>query len=190
MRKVVFGINMTADGFCSHTDGIADEELHEYFTALLRNADILLSGRITYELMVPFWPDLVKNPSGEQAMDEFARVYDSLEKIVVSTTLKQVEDKHTRIVRGNIAEEVLALKKLPGRDIAIGSLSIASQLSQHDLIDEYHFVIHPIVAGKGPRMFSAAKLQDSLRLILVGSKTFQSGVVALHYTRHQVSTHL
>ncbi len=183
MRTVVFGINITADGFCDHTDGIADDELHEYFTGLLRNAGVLLFGRVTYQLMVPYWPDVAKSQSETAVINEFARVFDALDKIVFSTTLKQVEDDRTRIVRGEVAAEVLALKHKPGKDICIGSLSIASQLSTRGLIDEYHFIVHPVVAGKGPRLFDTVKPQNSLRLDLIGSKTFQSGVVALHYRR-------
>jgi dihydrofolate reductase len=183
MRKVVFAINMTADGYCSHADGIADEELHRYFTRLLRNANLILSGRITYQLMVPYWPDLARTQSDTEATNEFARVFDALDKIVFSTTLTHLEGTNTRIVRANPAEEVLTLKQQPGKDIAIGSLSIASQLSQRGLIDEYHFVVHPVVAGKGPRLFESVKLQDSLRLDLIGSETFHSGVVALHYRK-------
>lgn len=183
MRKVIFGINITADGFCDHTDGIADDELHEYFTGLLRNAGVLLFGRVTYQLMVPYWPDVAKSQSETAVINEFARVFDALDKIVFSTTLKQVEDDRTRIVRGEVAAEVLALKHKPGEDICIGSLSIASQLSTRGLIDEYHFIVHPVVAGKGPRLFDTVKPQNSLRLDLIGSKTFQSDVVALHYRR-------
>ncbi|HEY6951317.1 MAG TPA: dihydrofolate reductase family protein [Bacteroidota bacterium] len=183
MRKVVFAINSTADGYCSHTDGIPDEELHEYFTNLLRSASVILSGRITYQLMVPYWPDVARNKSETGATMEFARVYDSLDKVVFSTTLKHVEGKNTRIVNGNITEEVMALKRQPGKDICVGSLSIASQLSQVGLIDEYRFVIHPVVAGKGPRLFETVKLQERLLLDLVGSKTLHSGVVALHYSK-------
>ena len=184
MRKVVFGINTTADGFCGHTDMVPDEESGEYFTNLLRNASVILSGRITYQLMVPYWPDVARNQSETGATMEFARVYDSLEKVVFSTTLTHVEDKNTRLVRTNVAEEVLALKQQSGKDICVGSLSIASQLSDRGLIDEYHFVVHPVVAGKGPRLFDTVKQQDTLRLDLLDSKTFQSGVVALHYKKH------
>jgi dihydrofolate reductase len=183
MRKVVFAINITADGFCSHTDMIADEELHEYFTRLLRSGDLLLYGRITYQLMVPYWPDVAKNQSEGKASNEFARVFDSLDMVVFSTTLRHVEGNKTRIVRSNIAEELLALKRQPGKDILVGSLSIASQLSERGLIDEYHFVVHPVVAGKGPRLFEIVKPQNTLRLDLVASETLQSGVVALHYRR-------
>src|SRR5512137_1194878 len=107
MRKVVFAINITADGYCSHTDGIADEELHEYFTGVLRNAGLLLYGRITYQLMVPYWPEIARNQSETEATNEFARVFASLDMVVFSTTLKHVEGSNRRIVRSNLAEEVL-----------------------------------------------------------------------------------
>lgn len=184
MRKVVFAINITADGYCSHMDMIADEELHEYFTEVLRNASHLLFGRITYQLMVPYWPDVARKQSETEATNEFARVFDSLDKVVFSTTLKQADGNNTRIVRAHVAEEVLALRQQPGKDICVGSLSIASQLSERGLIDEYHFVVHPVVAGKGPRLFETLKLQERLRLDFLGSKTFQSGVVALRYRKH------
>ena len=184
MRKVVFAINITADGYCNHTDMIADEELHEYFTRLLRDASLLLFGRTTYQLMVPYWPDVARNQSEAEASNEFARVFDSLEKVVFSTTLKDVGGNNTRIVRTSIAEEVLALKQQPGKDICVGGLSIASQLSERGLIDEYHFVVQPFVVGKGPRLFETVKPQDKLQLDFLGSKTFQSGVVALHYRKH------
>ncbi len=184
MRKVVFAINITADGYCGHTDMIADEELHKYFTEVLRNANLLLFGRITYQLMVPYWPQIAKTQSETKATNEFARVFDSLDKVVFSTTLKQVEGNDTRIVRANVADEVIALKQQPGKDICVGSLSIASQLSERDLIDEYQFVVHPVVAGKGPRLFDTVKLQERLRLDFIGSKIFRSGVVVLQYKKH------
>ena len=184
MRKVVFAINTTADGYCSHTDAIADKELHEFFTGMLRNAGLLLFGRITYQLMVPYWPDVAKNQSETESENEFARVFDSLDKVVFSTTLNHVEGNNTRIVRTNLAEEVLALRQQPGKDIFVDSLSLASQLSERGLIDEYHFVVHPVIAGKGPRLFDTVKLQDRLLLELIGSKTFQSGAVALHYRKN------
>jgi dihydrofolate reductase len=185
MRKVVFAINISADGYCSHTDMIADEELHRYFTEVLRNANLLLFGRITYQLMVPYWPDIAKNQSETEASNEFARVFDSLDKVVFSKTLKHVEGHNTRIVRANVAEEVLALKQLHGKNICVGSLSIASQLSERGLIDEYQFVVHPVIAGKGPRLFETVKPQERLRLKFIGSKTFRSGVVALQYRKHK-----
>jgi dihydrofolate reductase len=91
MRKVVFAINITTDGYCGHTDGIADEEVLDFHSELLRDRGLLLFGRITYQLMVPYWPNVAKTQSGTRAANEFARVFDSLEKVVFSTTLKQVE---------------------------------------------------------------------------------------------------
>jgi dihydrofolate reductase len=183
MRKVIFAINITADGYCGHTDGIADEELHEYFTGVLRDAGILLYGRITYQLMVPYWPEITKSQSETAATNEFARVFDSLEKVVFSTTLNHVEGNNTRIVRSNLEKEVLSLKQQPGKDICVGSLSIASQLSGLGLIDEYQFVVHPVIAGKGPRLFETVKPKERLLLDFVGSKTFHSGAVALQYRK-------
>jgi dihydrofolate reductase len=185
MRKVIFAINITADGYCDHRDGIADDELHEYFTGLLRNAGVLLFGRITYQLMVPYWPEVAKSQSESAATNEFARVFDSLDKVVFSTTLKEIAGNNTRIARANVAEEVLALKQKPGKDICAGSLSIASALSDRGLIDEYHFVVHPVLAGKGPRLFDTLKPKETLLLDFIGLKTFQSGVVALHYRKQE-----
>ncbi len=183
MRKVVFGINISADGFCGHTSMIADDELHRYFTRLLQNAGVILYGRTTYQLMVPYWPDVAKNPSENEATNEFARVFTSLDMVVFSTTLKNVEGANRRLARADLADEVLGLKQQPGKDICVGSLSLASQLSKRGLIDEYRFVVHPVVAGNGPRLFDTITADETLPLRLLGSETFQSGVVALHYAK-------
>ncbi|PJZ76330.1 dihydrofolate reductase family protein [Leptospira neocaledonica] len=183
MKKIVFAINITTDGFCSHTDMIADDQLHKYFTDLLRKGSIMLYGRITYQLMVPFWPEVARDQSMSEISNEFARVFTSLDKILFSTTLKQTEETNTRLVSGNIIEEILQLKQQSGKDILVGSLSLATQLLEHDLIDEYRFVVHPVIAGKGPRLFDAVNLQQTLRLDFLGSETFQSGVIALHYKK-------
>ncbi len=183
MRKVVFAFNFTADGYASHTDGIADEELHDYFTGVLRDASVILYGRTTYQLMVPYWPDIAKAQSETRSENDFARAFNSLDIVLFSTTLKHVEGTNTRIVRGNVAEEVTALKRQPGKDICVGSLSIASQLSECGLIDEYRILIHPVIAGKGPRLFETVRLQEKLRLDFLDSKTLRSGVVALHYKK-------
>jgi dihydrofolate reductase len=181
MRNIFFAINTTIDGYCSHTDMIADDDLHEYLTVLLRKADVILYGRKTYELMVPYWPDIARDQSETPATNEFARIFDRLDRIVFSTTLKSVEDNNTRIVNGSIAEEVLKLKQRPGKDIAIGSLSIASPLIELGVIDAYYIVVHPVVAGKGPRLFESDALKERLLLKLTGSETFRSGAIALHY---------
>ena len=184
MRKVVFGINITLDGGCDHTNMIADNELHEYFTGLLRNTDIEIFGRNTYHLMYPYWHEVAVNQSGTKVINEFARTFDSIPKIVFSTTLKNVDWNNTSLMHSNLQEEIVKLKQQPGKSIEIGSINIASQLTQLGLIDEYHIVVHPIVARKGPRLFELEDMKVNLHLKLVGTKTFHSGVVALHYKKH------
>jgi dihydrofolate reductase len=183
VRKVVFAINATTDGCCDHTDMIADEELHKYFTGLLRNASTLLYGRITYQLMVPYWPEIARTQSETAASNEFARVFDAINRVVFSTTLTHVEGNNARIVRANLAQEVLTLKQQTGKDICVGILTIASQLSGFGLIDEYQFAVHPVIAGRGPRLFETVALQNRLRLDFVGMKSLHSGVVVLHYRK-------
>lgn len=183
MRKVVFAINISADGYCGHTGMIADEELHKFFTGILRSGSQILYGRITYELMVPFWPEVAKNQSESETTNEFARVFDSMEKVLFSRTLKSVQDPNSRLATRSLADEVTALKKESGKDIFVGSLSLASQLSELRLIDEYHFVVHPVLVGQGPRLFETVTLHESLRLEFLGSETFRSGTNVLHYKR-------
>jgi len=180
MRKVTFAINITLDGYCGHESGIADDEQHEYFTGLLRDSDIHIFGRDTYHLMYPYWHDVAVNQSETKVINEFARTFDSIPKIVFSTTLKSVEWNNTTLLHSNLREEIIKLKGRPGKNIAIGSLKIASQVAGWNLIDEYHLVFHPVIAGKGPRLFESV---ENLTLKLVGSKTFRSGVVALHYKK-------
>lgn len=183
MRNVIFAINVTIDGYFGHEDMIADEELHEYFTGHMRNAGIVLYGRKTYQLMFPFWHTVAEHQTEDRATNEFARVIDSIDKIVFTQTLKDVESKTTTISRAKIEVVLQELKNQPGKDIYIGSLSIASYLTQLDMIDEYYFVVHPVVAGRGPRLFEADGLKERLPLELTGSKTFRSGVIALHYKK-------
>ncbi len=180
MRNVVFAINITVDGCCGHESVVADDELHEYFTGLLQDSDIEVFGRNTYHLMYPYWHDVAVNQSETKATNAFARTFDSMQKIVFSTTLKSVEWNNTTLLHSNLQEEIVKLKGQPGKNISVGGLNIASQLAQSGLIDEYRFLVQPIVAGKGPRLFESGK---NLALKLVGSKTFRSGVVALHYTK-------
>ena len=181
MRNLIYAINITLDGCCDHTKQIADEETHEYFTNLLRDVDLLAFGRKTYQLMVPYWPEVAKNQSETKAMNEFARTFDSINKIVFSRSLDSAEDKHTRIVRTNLHDEILKLKQEQGKNILIGGVSVPSQLMELGLVDEYRFVVSPIVAGEGRRLLEGVSLRERLQLKLVESKIFKSGCVALHY---------
>ena len=183
MRKLIFGINSTLDGCVDHTKQIADEETHEYFTHLMRDADLLVYGRKTYQLMVPFWPDVAKNQSMTKASNEFARVFDSINKLVFSRSLESAEDKNTRIVRTNLHDEILKLKQQQGNNILVGGVDIPSQLMELGLVDEYRFVVGPTLAGAGRRLLEGVSLPEKLQLKLVESKFFKSGCVALHYSK-------
>ena len=183
MRNVIFAINITLDGCCDHTKMIADEEIHEYFTRLMRDVDLLVFGRKTYQLMVPFWPEVAKNQSMTKASNEFARTFDSINKIVFSRSLASAEDRNTRIVRTNLHDEILKLKQEQGKNILIGGVSIPSQLIELGLVDEYRFVVSPIVAGEGRRLSEGIGLQERLQLTFVESKIFKSGCVALRYLK-------
>ena len=184
MRNLIFAINITLDGCCDHTKSIANEEVHEFFAHLMRDVDVLVYGRKTYQLMVPFWPDVAKNHSGEtRAINEFAQAFDSVKNIIVfSQSLDRAEGKNTRIVRGNLEDEILKLKQEPGKNIATGGVSIPSQLIELGLVDEYYFVVHPMVVGEGRRL-DGFSLPESLELKLVESKVFDSGHVALRYLK-------
>jgi len=183
MRNVIFAINITLDGCCDHTKQIADEETHEYFTRLMRDVDLQVFGRKTYELMVPYWPDIAKSHSETKAENEFADAFVSVNKVVFSRTLGSAEDKNTRIVRTNLRDEILRLKQEQGKNILTGGVSIPSQLIELGLVDEYRFVVGPIVAGEGRRLLEGVSLQERLQLKLVESKVFKSGCVALRYLK-------
>src|SRR5579859_1796511 len=183
MRNVIFGINITLDGCCDHTTQFADEETHEYWTGVLREADLLVYGRKTYELMVPYWPDVAKTQSETKALNEFAQVFDSISRVVFSRTLDSAEDKNTRIVRTDLRNEILRLKKEQGKNILTGGVSIPSQLIELGLVDEYRFVVGPVIAGEGRRLLDGVSLPEKLQLKLLESKIFKSGCVALHYLK-------
>ena len=183
MRKIIFAINLTLDGCCDHTKQVADDETHEYFTDLLREIDLLVFGRITYQLMVPFWPEVAKSQSMTKASNEFAQKFDSINKIVFSRSLDSVEDKNTRIIRTNLEDEVLKLKQEEGKNILVGGVSVPSQLIEFGLVDEYRFVIGPIVVGEGRRLLDDVSLRESSQLKFVESKIFKSGCVALRYLK-------
>jgi dihydrofolate reductase len=183
MRNVIFAINVTLDGCCDHTKQTVDEEKLEYFTQLLREVDLQVFGRKTYQLMVPYWPEIAKDQSATKADKEFVRVFDSIKKIVFSRSLDRAEDKNTRIVRTNLRDEILKLKQEQGKNILVGGVDIPSQLIELGLVDEFRFVVGPIVAGEGRRLFEGVSLPEKLRLKLVESKTFKSGSVLLRYLK-------
>jgi dihydrofolate reductase len=183
MRNVIFAINITIDGCCDHTKTIAAEGVLNYFTQLLGEADLLVFGRKTYQLMVPYWPDIAKSQSETSAENEFAKLFVSKNKIVFSRTLNSAEADNTRIVRTNLHDEILKLKQGQGKNILVGGVDVPSQLIKLDLVDEYRLIVQPIVAGEGRRLLEGISLQKRLQLRLVESKIFKSGCIALRYLK-------
>src|SRR5690349_21957195 len=183
MRNLIFAINITLDGCCDHTKQSVDDETLEYFTHLTREAGLQIFGRKTYQLMVPYWPEVLKNQSATKADTEFARAFDSINKLVFSRTLAGADDRNTRVVRTNLRDEILKLKQEPGKNILVGGVDLPSQLIELGLVDEYRFVIGPIVAGAGRRLLEDVSLPEKLQLKLVDSRIFASGCVALRYVK-------
>jgi dihydrofolate reductase len=178
VRKIIAGINMTLDGFCDHTAIIPDDEIHQHYADLLSNADTIIFGRITFQLM-KYWQTVAENPTGNKAIDEFAVIMNSIPKIVFSRTLKNAEWESAKLASRAIEEEVLELKKQSGKDILVGSRSLIIQLMKLNLIDEYQLCIHPVVAGSGLPLFE--NMNDRIILKLIKTKTFDAGAVALYY---------
>ncbi len=183
MRNVIFAINITLDGCCDHTASNPDDEVLEYFTGLTREADLQVFGRITYELMVPYWPDVANDRSASKADKEFAQAFVSLNKLVFSRSLDSVEDKNTRIVRTDLRDEILNLKQEPGKNILVGGVDIPSQLIKLGLVDEFRFVVSPVIAGDGRRLLEGVNLPEKLQLKFADAKIFKSGSVALRYEK-------
>ncbi len=172
-------MNMTLDGFCDHTAMIADDEIHQHYNELLSNADTLIYGRITYQLMESYWPSIVENPTGNKPTDDFAVLIDNISKIVFSHTLPHVEWKNTALKNEIIKEEILALKQQAGKNILVGSPSLIVALTQLDLIDEYQLGVQPIILGSGLSLFK--NIKDRVNLKLLKTKTFDCGAIILYY---------
>ena len=184
MRNLIFAINITLDGCCDHTKFNPDDEIMEYFTQLVRDASAFVYGRKTYQLMVPYWPDIAKNNSGDKAENEYAKAFCSVNKMVVfSQSLNSAEAKNTEIVRANLQYTILKLKQEEGKYILTSGVTIPLQLIELGLVDEYRLVVHPIVVVEGRRLFDGINLHEKLQLKLVESKTFKSGSVALRYVK-------
>ncbi len=178
MRKVIAGINMTLDGFCDHAAINPDEEIHQHYTDMLNSGGVILYGRITYQLM-QFWQTLIKNPSGEKTMDDFAIAMDKIPKIVFSHTLKNTEWDSAKLSNQSIEEEVLELKQQSGKDIFVCSPSLIVALTQLGLIDEYQLCVHPVIVGNGLPLFK--NIKERIELKLLKTKTFSSSAVILYY---------
>ncbi|MEO6062557.1 MAG: dihydrofolate reductase family protein [Thermoflexales bacterium] len=180
MRPLRYSINVTLDGCCDHRAGTADVELHRYHAENLAQADAILFGRVTYQMMEAAWrPAAGEWPDWmEPWMVPFARTIDAAKKYVVSSTLEQV-DWNAELVRGDLGKAVQQLKQEPGRGLSVAGIKLALALTELGLIDEYEFVVQPRLAGHGPALF--AGLTKYVDLKLVSQLAFGSGAVVLRY---------
>ena len=183
MGLLTFGLNVTLDGCCDHRVGIADDELHDYFTELMDESGAMLFGRATYELMESAWPAVARDEKAPRAMREWAVKLEAKPKYVVSASRGDFPWINTFRVEGDLQEAVRQLKEKTPRGVLVGSPTLSAALEQLELIDEYRLVVHPILAGHGPTLFQG--LERSRRLELISTKPLKSGQMAIHYRRKE-----
>lgn len=178
MKKVIAAFNMTLDGVCDHTTGIADEDLHKHYAELIDNGGVILYGRTTFQLM-QFWQELLKKPSGEKSRDDFANSIDNIQKLIFSNTLKDTGWDTAKLAKRSLDEEILELKQHAEKDILVGSRSLIIQLLNSNLIDELQICIHPIIEGKGLLLFD--QIENKIMLKLIKTKLLSSGATVFYY---------
>ncbi|MFI9586617.1 dihydrofolate reductase family protein [Streptomyces sp. NPDC052236] len=183
MRKIILMMSLSLDGFMEGPNReidwhLVDDELHRHFNEESRKMGAFLDGRVTYELMADFWPTADTDPSSTEPMVEFAGIWRDMPKFVFSRTLERA-DWNTTIVRDVVVEDIMALKAQPGGDLALGGADLAATFMRHDLIDEYHLYVHPVVIGRGKPLFQPSDRRIDLRL--AETRTFGNGVVLLRY---------
>jgi len=182
MRPLRYSINVTLDGCCDHRVMVADEELHRHAVENLNRADALLFGRVTYEMMEAAWREPAQTGARpdwmEPWMEPFARTIDAAKKYVVSGTLDRV-DWNAELVRGELGKAVQQLRQESGKGLLVGGVKLPLALAELGLIDEYEFVVHPVLVGHGPTLF--AGLSKRVDLKLVSRLELGSGAVAMRY---------
>jgi dihydrofolate reductase len=178
MRPLRYSINITLDGCCDHRAILPDPDLHRHATEGIRQADALLFGRVTYQMMEAGFRAPAPPGTRPDWMEPFARTINAAKKYVVSSTLARV-DWNAELVRGDLATAVQQLKQQPGKGLFTGGVQLPLALAELGLIDEYELVVHPRLVGHGPALF--ARLSKPLDLKLVGRLEFASGAVALRY---------
>ena len=181
MGLLTFALNVTLDGCCDHRVGVADDEMHRYWTRVMDASGAMLFGRRTYELMEDAWPQVARDRNAKPADRNWAKKLEAKPKYVVSTTRRDFPWCNTHHVEGDLAQAVTALKEATPAGVLVGSPQLSAALQRLDLVDEYRFVLHPVVAGHGPYLFQG--LEPSSRLDFVAATRLKSGIVALHYRR-------
>ena len=183
MRKLIYAFNLTLDGCSEHVKQFVDTEMLEDYTQMLETADTFVYGRKTYQIMVPYWPDVLTEPSASKADADFARAFVSRKKVVFSRTLEKIDHPNTRLVRGDLREEVCKMKQEPGKDIIVGGVEVPSELLKLGLIDEFRFLFGPVLVGQGRRLFENVRLPEKQRLKLRETKVLNSGCIVVRYSR-------
>ncbi len=178
MRPLRYSINITLDGCCDHRAIVPDEDLHRHATENLNQADALLLGRVTYEMMQAAWRQPAPAGARPEWMEPFGRTIDAARKYVVSSTLDRV-DWNAELVRGDLGTAVQQLKQKPGKGLFVGGVKLPLALAELGLIDEYEFLVQPRIAGHGPTLF--AGLSKPVDLRLVSRTEFRSGAMAMRY---------
>ena len=183
MRPLRYSINVTLDGCCDHRAGSADEELHRYWAETLAQADALLFGRVTYEMMEAYWPAVARGDvEAPPSLREWAVKLDAKPKYVVSSTRTDFPWTNSHHIAGDLRTGVQKLKDATPAGVLLGSGKLATELDRLDLIDEYKFLVHPRIAGHGPTLYQSG-LPGTRRLELVSSTPLRNGAVAMHYRR-------
>ena len=181
MGVLTFGLNVTLDGCVDHTQGIADDELHDYWTQQMDESGAMLFGRTTYELMEGAWPAVARDEKAPRAMREWAQKLEAKTKYVVSTTRSDFPWVNTIRVEGDLREAIVAMKAKTEGGVLVGAPKLSAALEEMGVIDEYRIVVHPVIAGRGPTLFHG--LSSARQLELVSTRRFASGVQALHLRR-------
>lgn len=181
MGLLTFGLNVTLDGCIDHTQGIADDELHDYWRHLMDQSGAMLFGRNTYELMEGAWPAVARDETAPRAMREWAQHLEAKPKYVVSNSRSDFPWQNTIKLEGDLRDAITALKAKTERGVLVGAPKLAAALEELGLIDEYRIVIHPIISGHGPTLFHG--LSSPRQLELLSTQRFKSGVQAHHFRR-------
>jgi dihydrofolate reductase len=181
MGLLTFGLNVTLDGCIDHTQGIADDELHDYWTKLMDESGAMLFGRNTYELMEQAWPAVARDEAAPRAMREWARKLEAKAKYVVSRSRADFPWQNTFHLQGDLGAAISALKEKTERGVLVGAPQLSAALEELGLIDEYRIVVHPVISGRGPTLFHG--LSSTRQLELLSTHRLKSGVQALHFRR-------
>lgn len=185
MRKIILAMSVSLDGFFEGPDGdigwhLVDDELHRHFNESLGRMSAFLEGRVTHELMADYWPTADADPDAPAAVAEFAALWRDMPKIVFSRTLERAGWNST-VRREVSAAEIAELTARPGGDMALGGADLAATFRRLGLIDEYRVYVHPVLIGRGRRLFQEGDAVTALRL--AETRTFGTGVVLLRYER-------